>query len=153
MLSWEKKLSGIDVNQSDFPMCFACGKDNPVGLKLKIVKDGDEARGEFTVSELYQGWRGYVHGGIIFTILDEAMAYAFYPEIRGVTAKTEVRIRQPVPIGVPLLVAGRVVKKTRKLFTTAAEITLRDGTVLAESTAQVYVVDWANGKKGIFKVI
>jgi len=141
MLSWEKKLAGIDVNQSEFPMCFACGKDNPVGLKLKIVKDGDEARGEFTVSEFYQGWRGYVHGGIIFTILDEAMAYAYFPEIKGVTAKTEVRIRQPVPIGVPLVVTGRVVKKTRKLLTTAAEITLRNGTVLAESTAQVYVVD------------
>ena len=141
MLSWEKKLAGIDVNQSEFSMCFACGKDNPVGLKLKLVKDGDEARGEFTISDLYQGWRGYVHGGIIFTILDEAMAYAFFPEIRGVTAKTEVRIRQPVPIGVPLVVTGRVVKKTRKLFTTAAEITLEDGTVLAESTAQVYVVN------------
>ncbi len=141
MLSWEKKLAAIDINQSEFPMCFACGKDNPVGLKLKLVKDGDEARGEFTISELYQGWRGYVHGGIIFTILDEAMAYAFFPEIRGVTAKTEVRIRQPVPIGVPLVVTGRVVKKTRKLFTTAAEITLKDGTVLAESTAQVYVVN------------
>ena len=105
------------------------------------MKNGDEARGEFTISDLYQGWRGYVHGGIIFTILDEAMAYAFFPEIRGVTAKTEVRIRQPVPIGVQLVVTGRVVKKTRKLFTTAAEITLRDGTVLAESTAQVYVVN------------
>lgn len=141
MLSWEKKLAGIDVNQSEFSMCFACGKDNPVGLKLKIVKNGDKSRGEFVISELYQGWRGYAHGGIIFTILDEAMAYAFFPEIRGVTAKSEVRIRQPVPIGVPLVVTGRVVKKTRKLFTTAAEITLKDGTVLAESTAQVYVVN------------
>ena len=141
MLSWEKKLAGIDVNQKEFPMCFACGKDNPVGLKLRIVKDSGEARGEFTVSELYQGWRGYVHGGIIFTILDEAMAYAYFPEIKGVTAKTEVRIRQPVPISVLLVVTGRVVKKTRKIFTTAAEITLQDGTVLAESTAKVYIVD------------
>jgi acyl-coenzyme A thioesterase PaaI-like protein len=142
MLSWEKKLAGIDVNQSEFPMCFACGKENPLGLKLKFVKNGDEARSEFTVSEFYQGWRGYVHGGIIFTVLDEAIAWAFYPEIKGVTAKSEVRIRQPVPIEVPLVVTGRVVKKTRKLFTTNAEITLRDGTLLAESTAQVYVVHW-----------
>ena len=141
MLSWEKKLAGIDVDQSEFPMCFACGKDNPIGLKLKIVKYGEEARGEFTVSELYQGWRGYVHGGIIFTILDEAMAYAYFPEIKGVTAKSEVRIRQPIPIGVQLVATGRVVKKTRKLFRTAAEITLGDGTVLAESTAQVYVIN------------
>jgi len=141
MLSWEKKLAGIDVNQSEFPMCFACGKDNPVGLKLKFVKDGDEARGEFTISELYQGWRGYVHGGIISTILDEAMAYTYFPQIKGVTARTEIRIRQPVPIGVPLLATGRLVKKTRKLLTAAATITLKDGTVVAESTAQVYVVN------------
>lgn len=141
MLSWEKKLAGIDVNQSEFPMCFACGKDNPVGLKLKFVKDGDEARGEFVISELYQGWRGYVHGGIISTILDEAMAYIYFPEIKGVTAKTEIRIRQPVPIGVPLVATGRLVKKTRKLLTAAATITLKDGTVVAESTAQVYVVN------------
>lgn len=140
MLSWEKKLAGIDANQSEFPMCFACGKENPVGLKLRFEKNGDEARSEFIIGEQYQGWRGYVHGGIIFTILDEAMAYAYWPEIKGVTAKTEVRIRQPVPIGVPLTVMGRVIKKTRKLFTANAEITLRDGTVLAESTAQVYVV-------------
>ena len=145
MLSWEKKLAGIDVNQSEFPMCFACGKDNPVGLKLRIEKNGDEARGEFIISDLYQGWRGYVHGGIIFTILDEVMAYAYFPEIKGVTAKTEVRIRQPILIGVPLVATGRVVKKSRKLFTTAAEITLRDGTVLAESTAQVYVVNRGKG--------
>jgi acyl-coenzyme A thioesterase PaaI-like protein len=141
MLSWEKKLAGIDVYQGEFSMCFACGKANPVGLKLKFVKHGDKARGEFTVSEFYQGWRGYVHGGIICTILDEAMAYSFFPEIKGVTAKTEVRIRQPVPIGVPLVVTGRVVKKTRKLLSTAAEITFQDGTVLAEGTAQVYIVD------------
>jgi acyl-coenzyme A thioesterase PaaI-like protein len=141
MLSWEKKLAGIDVNQSEFCMCFACGKDNPVGLKLKFVKDGDEARGEFTISELYQGWRGFVHGGIISTILDEAMAYTYFPQIKGVTAKTEIRIRQPVPIGVPLVATGRLVKKTRKLLTAAATITLKDGTVVAESTAQVYVVN------------
>lgn len=141
MLSWEKKLAGIDADQSEFPMCFACGRENPVGLKLKFEKNGDEARGEFIISEHYQGWRGYVHGGIVFTVLDEAMAYAYWPEIKGVTARSEVRIKQPVPIGVPLVVVGRVVKKTRKIFTAAAEITLLDGTVLAESTAQVYVVN------------
>lgn len=141
MLSWEKKLAGIDVNQSEFHMCFGCGRDNPVSLKLKFTKSGDEARCECTISELYQGWRGFVHGGIVSTILDEAMAYSYFPDVKGVTAKTEIRIRQPVPIGVPLTVTGKLVKKTRKLLTTAAAITLDDGTVLAESTAQCYVVD------------
>jgi uncharacterized protein (TIGR00369 family) len=112
-----------------------------MGMKLEFKKNGDEARGEFVISELYQGWRGFVHGGIIATILDEVMAYTYFPEFKGVTAKTEVRIRQPVPIGVPLVATGRLVKKTRKLLTAAATITLKDGTVVAESTAQVYVVN------------
>jgi len=141
MLSWEKKLAGIDVSQSEFPMCFVCGKDNPMGMKLEFKKNGDEARGEFVISELYQGWRGFVHGGIIATILDEVMAYTYFPEFKGVTAKTEVRIRQPVPIGVPLVATGRLVKRTRKLLTTEATIALKDGTVLAECIAQSYVVD------------
>ena len=141
MLSWEKKLAGIDANQSEFPMCFGCGKENPVSLKLKFVKNGDEARCECIISEFYQGWRGFVHGGIISTILDEAMAYTYFPDVKGVTAKTEIRIRQPVPIGVPLVVTGKLIKKTRKLLTTTAVLTLHDGTVLAESTAQSYVVD------------
>lgn len=141
MLSWEKKLAGIDASQSEFPMCFGCGQQNPVGLKLKIVRDGDEASGEFTIGELYQGWRGFVHGGIISTILDEAMAYTFFPEIKGVTAKTEIRFRQPVPVGIPMVVTARLVGKTRKLLTTTAVISLKDGTVVAESTAQSYVVD------------
>ena len=140
MLTWEKKLAGIDVNQSEFSKCFVCGEDNPVGLKIKFEKNGEQSRSEFVISELYQGWRGFVHGGIIFTILDEAMAYTYFPEIKGVTAKTEVRMRQPVPIGVPLVATGKLVKKTRKLLTMEATITLKDGTVLAESTAQAYVV-------------
>ncbi|MBE0481026.1 MAG: PaaI family thioesterase [Dehalococcoidia bacterium] len=140
MLSWEKKLAAIDPGQESFPMCFGCGQENPVGLKLKFEKKGNEARCEFVLTPHYEGWYGFVHGGIICTVLDEAMAYTFFPAIKGVTAKAEIRFRQPAPIGVPMIVIGRLVRQTRKLLTTAAEITLQDGTVIAESTAQCYVV-------------
>ena len=141
MLSWEKKLSGIDANQESFPTCFACGQDNPVGLKLEFTHDGNEARSEFTVSANYEGWFGFVHGGIICTILDEAMAYTFFPKTKGVTAKAEIRFRQPAPVDVPMVVTARLVKRTRKLLTTTATITLKDGTVVAESTALAYIVN------------
>jgi acyl-coenzyme A thioesterase PaaI-like protein len=140
MLGWEKKLSGIDASQTSFPTCFACGRDNPVGLKLEFKKNGNEATSEFTISERYEGWYGVVHGGIICTILDEAMAYTYFPVTKGVTAKAEVRFRQPAPVGVPMVVTARLVKKTRKLLTTIATITLKDGTTVAEGTAQAYVV-------------
>ena len=141
MLSWEKKLAAIDSTQELFPTCFGCGKENPVGLQLDFIKDGNESRSEFTISELYEGWYGFIHGGIICTILDEAMAYTYFPEIKGVTAKAEFRFKQPAPVGVPMAVTARLVKKTRKLLTTEATLTLDDGTVIAESTAQAYVVN------------
>ena len=57
-------------------MCFVCGKDNPIGLKLRFDWDGKTARAEFTPTELYQGWQGVVHGGIIAVMLDEVAAWA-----------------------------------------------------------------------------
>ena len=30
------------------PMCFACGQDNPIGLKIRFSMDGDVCRAEFT---------------------------------------------------------------------------------------------------------
>jgi len=141
MLSWEKKLAGIDVSQESFPNCFACGVNNPAGLKLKFTKDGDTARSEFTVSERHEGWPGFLHGGIICTILDEAIAYACFPQTKSVTAKAEFRFRQPAPVNVPMVATATLVKKTRKLLTATATLTLKDGTVLAEATAQVYVLN------------
>lgn len=141
MLSWERKLLAIDARQESFPNCFGCGVNNPAGLKLKFTNDGDEARSEFTISKHYEGWPGFMHGGIICAILDEAMAYTFFPQIKGVTAKADFRFRQPAPVGVPMVVTARLVKKTRKLLTITAIMTLRDGTVVAEATAQAYVLD------------
>ena len=145
MLSWEKKLAGIDIGQESFHTCFGCGRDNPVGLKLEFIQDGSEARSEFTISKLYEGWNGFVHGGILCTILDEAMAYTFFPKIKGVTAKAEFRFRRPAPVGVPMVVTARLVSKTRKLLTTHATITFKDGTVVAESSGQAYVVNSRQG--------
>jgi len=145
MLSWEKKLDAIDTTQELFPTCFACGKDNPVGLQLDFTKDGSEARSEFTISERYEGWYGFIHGGIICTILDEAMAYTYFPDTKGVTAKAEFRFRQPAPVGEPMVVTARLVKRTRKLLTAEATLALKDGTILAESTARAYIVNPGHG--------
>ena len=145
MLSWERKLAAIDIEQESFATCFGCGEDNPVVLKLKFSQNGNEASSEFTISELYEGWSGLVHGGIICAILDEAMAYTYFPKTKGVTARAEFRFRQPAPVGVPMVVTARLQKRTRKLLTTSATLALKDGTVVAESTAQAYVISPAQG--------
>ena len=61
----------ISITISD--LCFGCGQNNPIGLKLKFKWDGKTAKAEFTPNKFHQGWSDIIHGGITTTILDEAM--------------------------------------------------------------------------------
>jgi acyl-coenzyme A thioesterase PaaI-like protein len=116
--------------------CFACGQTNPIGLRLRFEPDGDGIRAEFTPGPQYQGYDGVLHGGIVATALDDAMANLFH--LRGretVTARLEVRFRREAPIGQPLVVSARMTGERGRFFTAEAALALRDGTCLAEARA------------------
>jgi len=137
MANWPQ--ISIDAYE-DITMCFGCGRNNPIGLKLNFTWDGKTARTEFTPNKLYQGWSGIVHGGIIECLLDEAMSYASYFEgIHTLTAKMQVRMRQPALIDQPLIITSSITKKTRKLVETKGDVSLTDGTPVAESTATMFI--------------
>lgn len=113
--------------------CFACGPFSPDGLHLRFTPtDAQSVRAEITLPPRFQGWRGTAHGGIVMTLLDEAMAHACGNiGERGVTAAMELRFRGPVPLGVPLVVTGSVKWKRRHVMGVEAAVSLSDGTVLA----------------------
>ena len=123
-------------------MCFACGKNNPIGLKLKFERHGNTTRTEFTPTKLYQGWAGIVHGGIIHCLLDEAMSYAaIFEGVNCLTAKTESRLRRPALIGEPLIITSSATKIRKRLIEVKAHISLKDGTIVAEGTATMFVIN------------
>jgi len=137
MTNWPQ-TSINTVKESD--KCFACGPKNPIGLKLKFSWDGQEVKAKFTPGEYHQGWAGLVHGGIMSCLLDEAMSYAaLYSGVNSLTARMQTRFRMPLPIDEPLTVTGSVTKKTRRLVETKAELKLADDTLVAESTATMYI--------------
>ena len=134
MLSEEKILPQL-TNR-----CFGCGQENPIGLKLRFRREGNKVETEFTPTEPYQGYPGYLHGGIVFAILDEAMGWAMYSlGILAITARAEVKFKRPALIGEPLLVTSTITEKTRRLLRARATITRKDGTVVAEGTASMMV--------------
>ena len=137
--------------EKGYRLCFGCGRDNPIGLKLSFQWDGKTARAEFTPTELYQGWSGLVHGGIMICLLDEAMAYAaLFEGMNCVTAKMQVKLSRLAPIDEPLIITASTIKKTRKLVEAKAAISLKDGTLIAEGTATQFVIKTseANTKEG-----
>lgn len=128
----------ISIGISD--LCFGCGQNNPIGLKLNFKWDGKQVRAEFTPNKFHQGWAGIIHGGIITTILDEAMGYAAYYEgIKCVTSSMQTRFKRPLSIDEPTIVTASLTKNGRRFVETEAKIATRDGTTIAECTATQYV--------------
>src|SRR6266436_9157598 len=52
--------------------CFACGKNNPAGMRLKFTyeEERDTFICRFRLGKRFTGPPGHCHGGIIATILD-----------------------------------------------------------------------------------
>jgi len=135
------KMPKLDVDYTT-RLCFACGEDNPIGLKLKPFYDGEKVRAEFTPGKYHQGWDNIVHGGILYTLLDEITAYALLCSgiYFGVTARSEVRFKQVVPINEPIEISAWVTKMTRRLVETQGVLSHKDNTILAEGSSLFYVV-------------
>jgi uncharacterized protein (TIGR00369 family) len=128
------------MKEIKYANCFACGQDNPAGLKLNFEYDDKSAWAWFNSPAAFEGYNGVIHGGIIATILDEAMAKIILAKgLIAVTADMNVRYRKPLPLGAKVKVSGEItLQKTRTLHTKGV-LTDETGNVIAESTA-VYIV-------------
>jgi uncharacterized protein (TIGR00369 family) len=114
--------------------CFGCGQLNPVGLHLGFFLDGEGGVVSFaTVPDTYEGPPGYVHGGIIATLLDEAMSKSVRATgVVAMTRRLETDYLRPVPSGAKLRLEGRVTQNEGRKHWVEAAIRSEDGTVLAE---------------------
>lgn len=129
-------MPGLELRDDNW--CFACGKENPCGLKLEFEKVGDEYISHFTPQKQHQGYVGITHGGIVATLLDEIMArFAWVEGRRIVTAEMSIRLKLPAKTGEELKIVGRIDKEDRKTVSCSAEIFNIDGKIVAEATARM----------------
>jgi uncharacterized protein (TIGR00369 family) len=124
--------------------CFGCGKNNAEGMRLKFAYD--EERDcfvcRFRLGKRYTGPPGHAHGGIIATLLDEAMGKV--NKLRHVVALTSqitVNYVKPVPLNKPLRVESRELRVRGRRHTNVAEILNQDGQVLASAQGIFIAID------------
>lgn len=131
------------MNNKEYTWCFACGKDNPIGLKMDFTMDEKECISYFTPKEEHQSYDGRMHGGLITVLLDEIMGhYLFTTEGRpAYTAKMEVRFRQPIMIGEQVQCIGRKLKQKGRMVEMQGEIKTKEGVIIAEATAKMMLED------------
>src|SRR3954452_14180002 len=124
--------------------CFGCGKDNPEGMQLKFRLDEDRQRfvGRFRLARRYQGPPGHAHGGIIATLLDEAMGKVNkLREVVALTSQMSVKYLKPVPLGKPIVVEGWELRVRGRRHMNAAEIRNEQGDVLASGRGVFIAID------------
>lgn len=115
--------------------CFACGRRNPIGLKMQVSYAEAErsASARLRLPREFQGWQAVIHGGILATLLDEIMAHAVW-KFAGpaLTLGLEVQYRRPLAPEEEILVQGRIVAGKGRRLSASGEITrLADQVLIA----------------------
>jgi uncharacterized protein (TIGR00369 family) len=124
--------------------CFACGPDNLDGMHLKFTFDKRRQMFvcRFCLDQRYTGPPGHCHGGIIATILDEAMGKVNkLRQVIALTSRMTVDYLRPVPLKKPLRVESREVSVRGRKHVNVAEILNQKGEVLARGRAVFIVIN------------
>ncbi len=112
-------------------MCFACGVDNPVGLKIRFTIEDGRCTGQFTPDANHVGFENTVHGGIIYSALDDVMANVLYlQDMKAHTARCEIRYRKALEVGQTINLSGWIANERRRLVILKGEARTADEDVL-----------------------
>jgi len=105
------------MHLEDDHYCFACGLENPYGLRTHWIIAGKTTSTTFIPDRKYQGWKGIVHGGILATLLDEAMIrLACFIYGSALTAEMKIRFVKTAEIGKRLDIRGEIIHDKRKII-------------------------------------
>ena len=126
-----------EVLRESATMCFACGPDNPIGLKIKFQLTDGVCTGVFTPGEAHVGYENTVHGGIIYSALDDVMANVLYlQDKKAHTAKCEIRYRNALEVGQTIKLTGWIETERRRLIVLKGEARIAaDDSLVADCEA------------------
>jgi uncharacterized protein (TIGR00369 family) len=112
-------------------------------MRLAFVQDNANRRivGEFVLGPRYQGGGGMAHGGILATLLDEAMGkLSRLRDVRAVTAEMTIEYLKPVSVEQKIIVEAKELGQTGRNLFQAGEIRNTEGQVLAKGRARFVIV-------------
>jgi uncharacterized protein (TIGR00369 family) len=123
--------------------CFGCGAANGTGLQLEfsLAPDGTVVS-LVNLSASFSGPPGYIHGGILATLMDEGMSKAV--RVRGPVAMTrhmEVDYLRPAPIDTPLRLEAHLVREEGRKHWCEAVLLDPNGTALTRGKGLFIALD------------
>ena len=126
---------------SSFRYGYVCGQDNPIGLKIKVFEESGKVYAEFLPMENHQGYKGIVHGGILFSIMDEVMSRAAMIAVNSLTLTVEINIkyRKKAVMGKKILFSAKMLKKSGKIIETEGKAFYENDKIIAEAKGKFFI--------------
>jgi len=122
-----------------------CGQHGAQGLEVafRVCADG-RVVGRFACRQAFQGYDGFMHGGIISLLLDGAMTNCLFARGKtAVTGELTVRFLFPVVVNREAVVSAWSKASCLSLHQMESEL-IQDGRVVAQATAKFMEVPDAN---------
>ena len=119
--------------------CLVCGRENPHGLHLHLdVDPAGVVTTRFAPGPEHIGFQGVTHGGVLATVLDEAMVWAATWAGRRfcLCGEMTVRYRKPALVGQSLTFEARVESARSRIVTTVGVVRDEAGAVVAEASGK-----------------
>jgi len=119
-------------------LCFVCGKNNAQGLRLAFTyPEPGRAETSCSIPEHFSGWQRMTHGGLLATLLDEAMAHACISrDGPAVTVELTVRFLKPVEVGQPVSIRAEVREVKGRVLEVQGEVLNAGGEAVARGSGR-----------------
>lgn len=127
-----------------YPKCFVCGQENSIGLKMvfEYDKKKDTVRSKVTFTENHVGYEDIVHGGIVTTVMDEAMAWMGIKKtgLMCLTNKLNVEFKKAVRSCIQYSVEARTEKISEDKIYMSARISDEEGFECAKADGEFLIM-------------
>lgn len=122
------------------PNCIVCSRANESGLQLRFtVREDGSVEAPFHCQKVFEGFADCLHGGVVSSLLDGAMANCLFAHGHvATTGELTVRFRRPVVTGKVAEVRAWVERSSHRLHLLRAEV-LQDGAVKASALGRFVV--------------
>jgi acyl-coenzyme A thioesterase PaaI-like protein len=131
---WERPPDDGGV-MTHFDECLVSGRANPMGVAIRVRREGDEAVASVTLGAAFEGAPERAHGGVVAAVFDDVMGYVLQLlRAPGYTGRLAVSYRAPTPLGRELLVRARLAHRAGRKITVTATMTAGE-TLVAQAEA------------------
>src|SRR5271154_4014250 len=105
------------------PGCLGCGVANPQSLGVHLRAEGGRVIGHVQFDRHKEGAPGFVHGGAVATVLDDALGtIPMLLDQAAVTANLTVDFRAPLLLGASVEIAAWPVRQDGRKIYLAGEL-------------------------------